>query len=176
MLLICDEVATGFGRTGKLFASQHFDISPDIMCLAKGITGGGAALGATIMTLEVADELQNESFPYSTFGWHPLSVEAALANIRYIQRSWRDLDENIKSLSEYFQQRLSDMKFKHQPEIQIMGLAMALKFKNEDYASEIVEKAQKKGLIIADGISMYPALNMEIEVAKEGLDILESCL
>lgn len=175
-LIIMDEVATGFGRTGKLFASQHFDIAPDIMCLGKAITGGMAGLGATIMTMEVADELQNENFPYSTFGWHPLSVEAALANIRFIQRNWRDLEENIKSLSEYFRQRLSDMNFKHKPEINIMGLAIALKFENKDYAGEIVTRAQEKGLILGEGISMYPALNLEFEVAKQGLDILESCL
>lgn len=175
-LIIMDEVATGFGRTGKIFATEHFNIAPDIMCLGKSLSNGGAGIGATIMTQEVAEDFQDQSFPYSTYGWHPLGVEAALASIRYMQRSWTDLEENIKTLSAYFRQRLGDMKFKSKPEINIMGLAIALKFDDEDYAQEIVEKAQEQGLILSEEFSMYPALNMEFEVAQEGLDIIESCL
>lgn len=175
-LVIMDEVMTGFGRTGKLFATEHFKIAPDIMCLGKSITNGGAGLGATIMTQEVAEEFQDKSYPYSTYGWHPLGVEAALASIRYAQTNWSSLEENVKTLSAYFRQRLHDMKFKSKPDIRIMGLAIALKFEDEEYAQKIVEKAQENGLILTEGLSMYPALNMEFEVAQEGLDIIESCL
>ena len=71
-LFVADEVATGFGRTGKLFASEHFDLDPDVLCLAKAITAGYAPMGATIVTDEVA-KAAGVGF-YSTYGWHPLSV------------------------------------------------------------------------------------------------------
>jgi len=176
-LLIFDEVATGFGRTGKMFASEHFHIAPDIMCLAKGISGGAAAMGATIMREEIGDALEESgNLPYSTYGWHPLSVEASLATIRYMQTHWQELEENIKSLSEYFRQRLSEMKFKKKPQIHVMGLAIALEFEDEDYAQEISDKAKRAGLVLTGAIYMFPALNLEFATAKEGLDILESVL
>ena len=88
-LFVADEVATGFGRTGKLFASEHFDLDPDVMCLAKAITAGYAPMGATVATEDVA-KAAGVGF-YSTYGWHPLSVAAALANLR----SWgRHKDAN----------------------------------------------------------------------------------
>lgn len=172
-LIIMDEVATGFGRTGKMFASDHFNIEPDIMCLAKGITGGAAALGATIMTEQVAKALYHGQFPYSTYGWHPLSVEAALTNIRYLQRNWGELEENIFIMNEYFTQRLSLMDFRVRPHISSMGLAIHVGFEQPKYAREISQRAFENGLIISEGLSMYPALNIDFETAKEGLDLLE---
>ena len=65
-LFVADEVATGFGRTGKLFASEHFDLDPDVLCLAKAITAGYAPMGATIVTDEVA-RAAGVGF-YSTYG------------------------------------------------------------------------------------------------------------
>src|ERR1041385_2005613 len=78
-LLVMDEVACGFCRTGKVFASEHFDIQPDIMTMGKAITGGVAGMGATIMTEEVADSLAEDGNVWSTFGWHPRSVAVAIA-------------------------------------------------------------------------------------------------
>lgn len=175
-LFIVDEVATGFGRTGKMFATELFNIAPDIMTLGKAITGGAAALGATIMTEEVAEVFQDENFPYSTYGWHPLSTEAAIANIRYMKKNWQTLQDNIRSLSEYFAQRLCDMNFKYKPNINIMGLAISVSFDNNEYGKKIAERAMSRGLLISDSGYIYPALNMEFETAKEGLTILETCV
>jgi acetylornithine/N-succinyldiaminopimelate aminotransferase len=172
-LVIMDEVATGFGRTGKMFASEYFEFLPDIMCLAKGITGGAAGLGATIMTEEVARSLEQKRFPFSTYGWHPLGVAAAIANIQYFQKNWNHLSENIRSMSEYFRQRLADIKFEVTPEIQIMGLAISLKFEKQDYAQRLAAQAKDMGLIVSDGILMFPALNIDFETVRSGLDILE---
>ena len=83
-LLIMDEVATGFGRTGTLFATEHFDLEPDIMTMGKAITGGYAPMGAVIMTKNVAKSAEEIEF-WSTYGWHPLSVAAALANLRALK-------------------------------------------------------------------------------------------
>lgn len=175
-LVIMDEVASGFGRTGKMFATEHFNIAPDIMTLGKAISGGAAPMGAAIMTEEVAEELQNGSFPYSTYGWHPLSTAAALANIKSLEKNWQKLEANIKSLNEYFAQRLCDMNFKHKPQVNIMGLAISLTFEDEDYGKRLADKVLKKGLLLSDGGEIFPALNMDFETAKNGLDILESSL
>ena len=88
-LLILDEVACGFGRTGTLFATEHYRVEPDILCLAKAITGGHAPMGATVVTEKVALAAQGKVGFYSTYGWHPLSVEAALATLQYIRRHRR---------------------------------------------------------------------------------------
>src|SRR5687767_3552174 len=77
-LLIMDEVACGFGRTGALFATEHFDIEPDIVVMAKALTGGHAPMGATLVTAEVAKAVGEKVSAYSTYGWHPRSIEAAL--------------------------------------------------------------------------------------------------
>lgn len=175
-LLIMDEVMTGFGRTGRMFASEHFGIEPDIMCLAKSITGGAAPMGATIMREDVAKKLQEDNFPYSTYGWHPLSVAAAMANINYIQENWLMLDANSRSISEYFWQRLSQMQFKVQPDIRIMGLSIGLKFNDEDYPEKFMKKARKNGLLFTDGVTLFPPLNVEFETAKEALDIIEKSI
>lgn len=177
-LLIMDEVMSGFGRCGKLFASEYFNIEPDIMCLAKAITAGCAPLGATIMREDVAKKLQEENFPYSTYGWHPMAVAAAIANINDIQDKWLMLDANSKSMSEYFWQRLSQMKFKIQPDIRIMGLAIGLKFneENEDYKKRFVKKCRKNGLLITEDITIFPPLNVEFQTVTEALDILEQSI
>src|ERR1051325_10973642 len=78
-LIIADEVATGFGRTGKLFACEHFDLRPDIMCMAKAVTGGLGGMGATLMTGAVARSMEKDGSFYPTYGWHPRSAELAIA-------------------------------------------------------------------------------------------------
>jgi adenosylmethionine-8-amino-7-oxononanoate aminotransferase len=97
-LLIIDEVACGFGRTGRLFACEHFGVVPDVMCLAKAITGGYAGMGATIVTDEVADKVKDDVSVWSSYGWHPLSVAAATANLRYIKANRKRLLANVNSL------------------------------------------------------------------------------
>lgn len=175
-LVIMDEVATGFGRTGKLFATEHFGIEPDIMCLAKALSGGAAPIGATLMTEKVGKSLQEENFPYSTYGWHPLSVAAAIASVRFFREHWTDLKENIQFMNEYFQQRFSQMEFKKSPKMNIMGMAMHLDFGKSDYGEKVTERAFKKGLILAGGMTLFPALDIDFGTAKEGLDILEKSL
>jgi adenosylmethionine-8-amino-7-oxononanoate aminotransferase len=178
-LLVVDEVATGFGRTGKLFASEHFDIEPDILCLAKAVTGGCAALGAMIATEEVADSMEENGNFYSTYGWHPLSVDVAIANIRYIIRHEKRLMANIAAMSSYFAERLVGMAFKRHAELRIRGLAIAVDFGDDDYASRVQEKCRKAGLLLSsesEGLLLLPALTIDRRTAKVGLDILEECI
>jgi acetylornithine/succinyldiaminopimelate/putrescine aminotransferase len=83
-LLVMDEVATGFGRTGALFASEHFGVEPDIMTLAKAMTDGAGGIGAMLATRNVAKSMEEHGSFYSTYGWHPRSVAIAIATLRYI--------------------------------------------------------------------------------------------
>src|SRR5207302_3417265 len=117
VLLIADEVAVGFGRTGKMFACEHENVEPDLMCVAKGITGGYLPLAATFATQEIFDAFLGEPWEGKTF-FHghtytgsPLACAAALASldlfekndvIRAVQRKSIELaamlDENLRPL------------------------------------------------------------------------------
>jgi acetylornithine/succinyldiaminopimelate/putrescine aminotransferase len=179
-VFIADEVATGFGRTGKMFACEHYGLKPDIMTIAKGVTGGYAVLAAAVMTPELAKSFQFSFSFYSTFGWQPLNVAIAIANLKYFLKNQKRIFKNSEEISKYFQERLLAMKFKHPAEIRVKGLAVAVRFGDASYASEIIKKAMKKGLLIADATPndfiIFPALNIDKKTAKEGLDILETCL
>lgn len=179
-LLVMDEAITGFGRTGKLFASEHFEIKPDIMCLAKAITGGHAGMGAIMTTEEIAKAVNEKIGLYSSYGWHPLSVDAAMANIRYILENVEDLFSNIEEISELFREQLSGITFRNGGEISRKGLAIGVDVKDKEYASDIKKRCLKNGLLMnAEGSSLvfFPALNIERETVAEGLNILKKvCL
>jgi adenosylmethionine-8-amino-7-oxononanoate aminotransferase len=178
-LLVMDEVATGFGRTGKLFATEHFNIEPDILCIAKAITDGHAGMGAVITTDKIGNAVKDKVSIYSTYGWHPLSVDVALANIRYMQKHKKSIIENVEEMSSYFRTRLSSMKFKKQPVLHIIGLAIAVDVKDKDYASTVKEKCLKKGLLLSvqeNYLVMFPALNIDKKTIEKGLKILEECI
>lgn len=173
-LLIMDEVATGFGRTGKLFASDYFDIEPDILCMAKGMTGGYGALGATITTEAVAKSMRFDFSFYSTFGWHPFATEAAIANIHFILNNKTTLEKNTNFLSDYFVARLQAMPFQSPFSIRAKGLAIAIEFEKLDYAGKIASAARENGVLLStlnnNMITFFPALTLDFETAKVGLD------
>lgn len=178
-LLIVDEVATGFGRTGTLFATEQFDIEPDIMCVAKAITGGASGLGAVITTPAVAASMEDSGTFYSSNGWHPRSVEAAIATIRYIIAHRTRLLGHVARTSDYFLTRLSQFPFKGDTTIRMRGLAIAVDVKDEDNAGKVQQKCRKNGLLVAaegTSILLLPALNIERWVAERGLDVLERSL
>ena len=97
-LMIMDEVATGFGRTGKMFASEHYNLKPDLMTLGKGMSGGYSGIGATIATPEVADSMRFYFSAYSTYGWTPIATAATTANIKYIIKN-KLLPESVTNAS-----------------------------------------------------------------------------
>lgn len=179
-VLIIDEVATGFGRTGKLFASEHYNLKPDIMCLGKALTGGYGALGATIMTEELAKSMEVDFSFYSTFGWHPLNTIATIANIKYLLKNKNSILKNVADMSKCFGNRLSKMKFRHAPEIRIKGLAIAVEFKEVGYAQKIVSKSLENRLLMSTLtpfiFTIFPPLTIDKKTANMGLDILEKCL
>ena len=173
-LLVFDEVACGFGRTGRLFATEHYSITPDIMTLGKAIANGTQPIAATITTAAVADELEDLSF-YSTFGWMPPAVEAALATVEYYSEHRRELLDGVERRSGEFLSRLLTLPWKHTAEIRIKGLAIAVELE-EEYVGKIVERCEKRGLLVGDEedcLIMFPALTIGDDDTREALDILE---
>jgi acetylornithine/succinyldiaminopimelate/putrescine aminotransferase len=175
-LLIFDEVASGFGRTGKLFAAEHAGVAPDIMALGKAIGNGHAPIAATLATRDVSDAV--ELHFYSTFGWLPLAVEAALGTLDV----WRDdgdqLLDNAQQRSSQIMSRLLAMPWKHEAEIRMKGLAIAVKL-DERYAANIEERARKRGMIVGaedDTLELYPPLIISEDDVTEAFDILARCL
>jgi adenosylmethionine-8-amino-7-oxononanoate aminotransferase len=108
ILLICDEVITGFGRTGKMFATEHWGIVPDITVVAKALTSGYLPIGAAIATKHVADTfLTSDKAAFNhrfTFGGHPAACAAGLANLAIIEREW--LVEQSAQLGSYLYDEL----------------------------------------------------------------------
>jgi acetylornithine/succinyldiaminopimelate/putrescine aminotransferase len=176
-LIVADEVACGFGRTGKLFACEHYELVPDILCLGKAITGGHAPLAAMMTTAAIADAA-GDFDPYSTYGWHPLGVEAALATLDYFARHGAHVLANVEERSNDFRRRLSAMAWTGDAEIRIKGLAIAVRL-DEGRADALAWRCCDQGLLVGadDGyLTMFPSLTIDEATAHAGLDILEAAL
>ncbi len=144
LLLIFDEIQTGMGRTGKMYCYQHYNVTPDIMVLAKSL-GGGFPIGALIAKREIADVLQPGSHA-STFGGNPLACAAGLATFEAIKEG--NLVEKAKRRGGYLHNRLSILK-KDFPFVKIIrgkGLMQGVELEIEGEA--IVDKCIAKGLLI----------------------------
>ncbi|BAV95219.1 aminotransferase class III-fold pyridoxal phosphate-dependent enzyme [Ichthyobacterium seriolicida] len=112
ILLIDDEVMSGFGRTGKMFAIDHHNTTPDIMCLAKGLTSGYLPLGAVVVTDKIADYFDDISLPLGlTYSSHAVSCAAALENISIIEEN--NLVENASVMGRYIEEKVKELAEKH---------------------------------------------------------------
>lgn len=103
VLMIIDEVGTGFGRTGKMFAFEHYGFVPDMVTFAKAISAGYGPMGAVACSREMADVMKGKGGT-STFGWHTLSVVSALKSLEIIEKE--NLVTRAKEMGEYFMQKL----------------------------------------------------------------------
>lgn len=137
-LLIVDEVQTGFGRTGRMFASEHFDLFPDLFCMAKSM-GGGLPMGATGMSQEVATGLFKLAHS-STFGGNPLACAAANAAIGYLEDF--ELPQRAHKLGTQFMQRLRAIGSPRIREVRGLGLMVGveLKEKSGPYILKLMER------------------------------------
>ncbi len=139
-LLIADEVITGFGRTGKMFACEHWDITPDMMTVAKGITSGYIPMGGAILRKPIADAFiggPKAAFRHViTFGGHPVAAAASLKNIEIMERE--GMVENSARMGQYLLDGLEELKEKHPiiGDARGLGLMCGLEFVKDRQTKE----------------------------------------
>ena len=192
ILLVLDEVATGFGRTGKMFACEHAGVTPDILCLAKGITGGYLPLAATLTTEEIFSAFLGEYKEFKTFfhghtyTGNPLGCAAALANLELFERE--DVVESMQSRIAYLQQRLKDefLQLAYVSDVRQWGLMAGVelvedKNSRKSYAPEkrighkVILEARKRSVIVrplGDIIILMPPLSITNDELKLLLDVV----
>jgi len=190
VILIADEVATGFGRTGKMFACEHEHVSPDILCLAKGITGGYLPLSATLTTEEIFEAFLGEYeekrtfFHGHTYTGNPLACAAALANLRLFreEKILEKLQEKIQFLSESLE---GYRRLKHVGDIRQLGMMVGIelvldKISKEEYpfsdriGIRVCKEARSRGLVIrplGNIVVLMPPLSISPRELQEILSI-----
>ncbi|TFG31199.1 aspartate aminotransferase family protein [Candidatus Thorarchaeota archaeon] len=182
---VADEVQTGFGRTGKLFACEHWGLKPDVMTLAKGL-GGGIPVGACIGTDKMTSPIESGDF-FSTFGGNPVASAIALASINMIQND--GLVENSARVGKVFMDGLRDIQ-KTKPiigDIRGKGLMIGIELVTDQSsktpaqkeAKQLVEKLHAAGVVIGLGgifknvVRLQPPLVISEEQAKIVLERFE---
>jgi predicted acetylornithine/succinylornithine family transaminase len=145
ILLILDEVQTGFGRTGELFAFQDYNVMPDILVLAKSL-GGGMPIGAIVSTDEISSAFTPGTHG-STFGGNAASCAAGVAVVNYLLTN--NLSRNAKKLGDYLFKKLFKLKNKYKiiKEVRGMGLMIGVEF-NKSIASDLVSSGLKNGIVL----------------------------
>lgn len=164
IFLIIDEVQTGFGRTGKLFACEHFDISPDIMCISKAMAGG-FPMGAVLCSDKVNISTGKHG---TTFGGNPLACAASLATINYIQE--HNLVKESFEKGTYFSEQFSKQDLPIVRELRQIGLMIGIELKEK--SQKYIEALQNEGiLVIAAGPTVIRLLP-PLVISYEELDIV----
>ena len=172
IILIIDEVQSGFCRTGKMFACQNFELEPDILCCAKSIAGG-LPMAAVLCSEKIKIDAGKHG---STFGGNPLSCAAALASINFMQE--RLLDKEAEEKGRFFMSKLSEIKSEKIKEVRGLGLMIGIELNEK--VSQYVNSLQEKGvLVISAGpnvirflpplIITYEEINFVLEKVKEVL-------
>jgi 4-aminobutyrate aminotransferase-like enzyme len=182
-LLTLDEVETGFGRTGKMFAAEHWGIEPDLMCLAKGLSGGALPLGAVMMSQSVA-EATKDFHAGGTFAGQPAACLAAREALRVFEAE--HVLDHVAVLEEIAIDKLESLTdcYSFVGDVRIRGLYLAVEFVRDkgskQRAPEIAKKVHaaclRRGLAgIQDDVAYYrglPALNMPAEIFAHAMDIV----
>lgn len=170
ILLIIDEVQTGNGRTGELYAYMNYDITPDIITTAKGL-GGGLPIGAAIMSDKVKSVLGFGDHG-STYGGNPVCCAAAY---EILSRIDDNLLNKIKAKSKFIFEFLSNIKGVKE----VSGLGLMVGIRTDFNSAEIVKECIEKGVLCLtakDKIRLLPALNIPMELLEEALKILKTVI
>lgn len=151
ILLILDEVMVGFGRTGRWFACEHWDVVPDILCVAKGINSGYVPLGAMVVSAKMRDWLQTHPFPGGlTYAGHPLACASGVAAIKVLQEE--RIVERVDRLGHLVGKRLHEMADEHPSVGEVRGLGLF-------WGIELVRDREQKTPLVkfnAKGIAAEP--------------------
>jgi len=194
ILLICDEVMSGFGRTGAWFAVDHWNVRPDLMTMAKGLTSAYAPLGAVAMTAEVASTFDHKVFQGGlTFNGHPISLAAAIANIQVLRDD--GLIERARERGKSLARRLRELGENHPSvgDVRSIGLFGAVELVRDRRSREPVapfngtspEMTALKRFLLDRGLYVYlhwnvvllvPPLILSEDELAEGLAILDEGL
>ena len=173
ILLIYDEIQAGLGRTGKMWAHQHWETEPDILCLAKGIAGG-VPMGATLVRSDILDCISKGEHS-STFGGNPLSCAAGTATLQALTQD--KLVENSANMGKLFREGLDRLKEKHSVIREVRGkglmIGIELKFEVRDILMEGIEKGL---LLLYSGrniLRLLPPLVITEEDITKSLQILD---
>jgi acetylornithine/N-succinyldiaminopimelate aminotransferase len=176
LLLMFDEVQTGFGRTGEWFAYQGFDVVPDVMTLSKALCGGLAG-GAMLTTAAIAPSLR-AGMHACTFGGNPIAARAGLAAIEMIERD--NLLAQTKRLGEVFQQRFLELQQECElvRDVRVRGVMVGIELAIEGAA--VVKSCLERRLLIncthGTVIRLLPAMNLSVDQAHQGCDILTEAI
>ncbi|WP_207429714.1 aspartate aminotransferase family protein [Pedobacter sp. SYSU D00535] len=170
-LLILDEIQTGFGRTGKLFAFEHYNIEPDILLLAKGI-GGGMPIGAFIARTEVMSVLKENPIlgHITTFGGHPVCCAAGLATLETILEE--NMLEGISERAALFKQLLRHSAIR---EVRGIGFMMAIQLERFEQVEAVSSLCAKNGLIIDWFLHCDSALRVSPPLIIAEKEIRKAC-
>ena len=164
-LLIVDEIQSGVGRTGKLWAYEHFEIKPDIMTVAKAL-GGGLPIGATLMTNAVAETISAGDHG-STFGGGPVATQAALTVLEQIADE--TFLKNVTEASQYLKAEIEALGHPDIIEVRTLGLMIGIEMKIE--VSDFYQKAHEYGILILTAgpnvIRLLPPLILTTEIIDE---------
>jgi 4-aminobutyrate aminotransferase len=184
ILLIFDEVQCGMGRTGKMWASEHFGVVPDILVTAKGIASG-MPLGITVARSDVME--WDPGAHASTFGGNPLACAAALETIRLLEKQYVS---NAARMGEYLLQRLSGWTQRHATvgEVRGLGLMIGIELVKDQVTrtphpagrNQVIQRAYQSGLLLLpcgeSTIRLMPPLILERQHADFAVDVLDRCI
>ncbi len=172
IILIIDEIQTGFARTGKMFACEHFGLSPDLLCLAKSIAGG-VPMGAVLCSEKIKVETGKHG---STFGGNPLCCAAGLATLDFIRDS--DLVSAAQAKGELLRSLLVEIKTDKIREIRNLGLMFGIELKERSQL--YIEAMLKLGVLVLPAgptvLRLLPPLTIEIEQLKKVSSALSQVL
>ena len=198
VLLICDEVMSGWGRTGEWFAVDHWEVKPDILTTAKGVTGAYIPLGVTATTREISDFFEEHYFAHGhTYEAHPLTLAAGVAAIGEYKRL--DLIERSREMGQYLGKQLKALQDKHPSVGDVRGLGLfwglelvrnrksRLAFNTREdklqgkstIADGVAAECMKKGTFINSWINyliIAPPLIVKREEIDQGINALDSAL
>ncbi|WP_026835855.1 aspartate aminotransferase family protein [Eubacterium xylanophilum] len=176
IVMICDEIQCGMGRTGKMFAFQNYDIKPDIVTLAKGV-GNGIVVGAIATKKEVGEQLVPGDHG-TTFGGNPLSCAAVNATFDEFKK--QGILDNVNEVGEYLVSKLQSLKEKHSCIKDVRGLGFMLGIEVDIPVGDVCKKCLESGLIVLSAgsnvVRLVPPLVISKENVDEMINILDSAL